>query len=337
MDAVEWRIHYLYVTGQHDECLALIAAVNGGGEGSRSSGYGLLVRGLISRSAGDISDAYAVGEEYAKIDPTNVQNLKSMARCLYLRHRIKDALQLYDEALKYAGHDWEIYHNKAICLCLLADYNGAEEFFRKALSIHAHESTFGHLGKMLLTLDKPDLAAEIYREGLRVNPENVDYLSRLGIISLKKNDIPKAMDYLGRALSYDPRNVKAIVGVGTILQRGGDYDGALVKYRTAILLSPESPKLWNNIGLCFVGKGKAVAAISCLKHASYLDPFNSKIASNLALSYLQAGQYASGAVFLKSSNTLDPTTDVSDWLNSVGKKLDPSTASKPARHSQSER
>ncbi|KAI8851581.1 hypothetical protein BC829DRAFT_110288 [Chytridium lagenaria] len=318
---LSWRIHHLYVTSRHAEALALIASLTDPLNPTPSSDYGLLIKSLIYRSKGDISTSQALAQEYAKHAPADVMNLKNLAKCLMSSRKVKEAVDVYEAALKYAGKDWEIYHNMAICFCLLKEYEKAEESFRKALSIHSHESTFSALAKMLLTLLKPDQAVLVYQEGLRVNPENVDYLANLGIIHLKNNEIPQAMDHLGRALSHDPRNLKAIVGLATILQRNGDYDGALIKYRIAIHLSPESPRLWNNIGLCFSGKNKTVAALSCLKHASYLDPFNPSISSNLALCYLQAGQYASGAIFLKSSNTLNPSDDVSEWLGSVEQRL----------------
>ncbi|KAI8852272.1 hypothetical protein BC829DRAFT_440975 [Chytridium lagenaria] len=266
---LSWRIHHLYVTSRHAEALALIASLTDPLNPTPSSDYGLLIKSLIYRSKGDISTSQALAQEYAKHAPADVMNLKNLAKCLMSSRKVKEAVDVYEAALKYAGKDWvnllstsitkiwtnsrmltvifhfRNYHNMAICFCLLKEYEKAEESFRKALSIHSHESTFSALAKMLLTLLKPDQACE---------PENVDYLANLGIIHLKNNEIPQAMDHLGRALSHDPRNLKAIVGLATILQRNGDYDGALIKYRIAIHLSPESPRLWNNIGLCFSGK-----------------------------------------------------------------------------------
>ncbi|KAJ3110874.1 Bardet-Biedl syndrome 4 protein [Phlyctochytrium bullatum] len=310
---LSWRIHQLYVSGQHDECLALIAALEDAGEGSKSAEHGLLVRakGLICRASGEITEALELSREFGKLDPTNVMNLKNMARCLYLQHRIGEALGVYEEAMKYAGNDW------------------AEETFRKALSIHTHESTFNHLGRMLLTLEKRMEAAELYSQAVSVNPENVEYLTQLGLIWLNEKDFKKAREFLEKALAHDPRALKAVVGLASIFQQTGDYDGALIKYRLAVMQSPGSPQIWNNIGLCFAGKGKMVAAISCLKHAGYLDPFNVSISANLALCYVQAGQYASAARYFHCCERLEPGHALArDWMPFVQEKLNKSSSEK---------
>ncbi|KAJ3144335.1 Bardet-Biedl syndrome 4 protein, partial [Irineochytrium annulatum] len=286
------RIHQLFVTKQFPECLALIHAAKQD-EDATAWEYGTYIAALIKRHEGRISESLKASETLAQVNPTNSLNLKQMARCLYLTKNPTLALAAYDEALKYAGKDWEIYHNKGICLSLLEDFKEAEEMFKIALTIHAHESTFSCLGRMYLTTGDYASAFATYQQALEINPENVDFLVSLGLLYLKENREDKACTVLGRALCYDPVNVKAIIALGSILQSNGDYDGALMKYRTACLLHPDSPYVWNNVGMCFYGKGKLVAAVSCLRHAHYLHPFQPEISFNLGLCFLRTDQLAS--------------------------------------------
>ena len=93
----------------------------------------------------------------------------------------------------------------------------------------------------------------------RLNPEDPDLLTTLGLLHLQVGQVKRAFERLGSALTFDPTNAKAILAAGSMIQDHGDYDVALSKYRIAASSSPESPQLWNNIGMCFFGKKKFVA------------------------------------------------------------------------------
>jgi Bardet-Biedl syndrome 4 protein len=93
----------------------------------------------------------------------------------------------------------------------------------------------------------------------RLNPEDPDLLTTLGLLHLQVGQVKRAFERLGGALTFDPTNAKAILAAGSMIQDHGDFDVALSKYRVAAASSPESPQLWNNIGMCFFGKKKFVA------------------------------------------------------------------------------
>ena len=93
----------------------------------------------------------------------------------------------------------------------------------------------------------------------RLNPEDPDLLTTLGLLHLQVGQVKRAFEQLGSALTFDPTNAKAILGAGSMIQDHGDFEVALSKYRVAAISSPESPQLWNNIGMCFYGRKKFVA------------------------------------------------------------------------------
>ena len=94
---------------------------------------------------------------------------------------------------------------------------------------------------------------------IRLNPEDSDLLTTLGLLHLQVGQVKRAFERLGSALTFDPTNAKAILAAGSMIQDHGDFDVALSKYRVAATSSPECPQLWNNIGMCFFGKKKFVA------------------------------------------------------------------------------
>ena len=94
---------------------------------------------------------------------------------------------------------------------------------------------------------------------IRLNPEDPELLTTLGLLHLQVGQVKRAFERLGGALTFDLTNTKAILAAGSMIQDHGDFDVALSKYRIAAASSPESPQLWNNIGMCFFGKKKFVA------------------------------------------------------------------------------
>ena len=94
---------------------------------------------------------------------------------------------------------------------------------------------------------------------IRLNPEDPDLLTTLGLLHLQVGQVKRAFERLGSALTFDPTHAKAILAAGSMIQEHGDYDVALSKYRVAAMSSPECPQLWNNLGMCFFGKKKFVA------------------------------------------------------------------------------
>ena len=269
-----------------------------------------------------------------------------MGRSLYLLGKHKAAIEVYDEAQRLSAHpaleaplqrrapncfskprpapapapctdsgDWELWHQKGLCLTHLKSYDAAVQCLRTANEIQRHDVTFVALGKVYSLQENWAAAVEVYMDALDFSPENAEILTTIGLLHLQQGDTSKAFDFLGNSLTHDPKSAKTILAAGSIIQarvekgqrsQPGDFvamhdsplltfrclrdeqdhsdmDVALVKYRIAAVATPNSAQLWNNIGMCFFGKQRHIAAIACLKKALYHDPFEWIISYNLGL------------------------------------------------------
>ena len=126
--------------------------------------------------------------------------------------------------------------------------------------------------------------SELILSTYRLNPEDPDLLTTLGLLHLQVGQVKRAFERLGSALTFDPTHAKAILAAGSMIQEHGDYDVALSKYRVAAMSSPECPQLWNNIGMCFFGKKKFVAVSENYNHVTinwrvYFVPVYSQVAN----------------------------------------------------------
>ncbi|XP_076112838.1 BBSome complex member BBS4-like [Mytilus galloprovincialis] len=299
-----WLIHLHYVRKEFDTCKSLIK------ESMAESGgmceYAVYVQALILRQEGRIQESLELFQTCTLLNPHSADNLKQVARSLFLLARHKAALDVYNEAIKLNERDWEIAHNQGVCNMYLREYDKAKHCLTQALTFKRHEITFLMLGKIYLMEGNINGAIDIYKQAVEYSPENPDMLTTLGLLYMQVTQFQKAFENLGNAMTYDPSHVKAIMAAGSMMQTHGDFDVALNKYRVAAVGTPESPPLWNNIGMAFFGKKKYVAAISCLKRANYLAPFDWKILYNLGLVHLTMQQYASAFHFLSAAINLRP-------------------------------
>ncbi|KAJ8042304.1 Bardet-Biedl syndrome 4 protein [Holothuria leucospilota] len=299
-----WLIHLHYIRKEYSTCKALIKE-----RLSESSGmceYALYVQALILRQEGRIQESLECFQTCALINAQNPNNLKQVARSLFLLGRHKAAIDVYSEAAKLSERDWEISHNQGVCYMYLKDYLKAKECLKQAIQFNKHDLSYVMLAKIYLIEDDLHMAIDVYKRAIESSPENPELLTTLGLLYLQVGQNQRAFEHLGNALTYDPCNVKAILAAGSMMQFHGDFDVALTKYRIAASSVPESASLWNNIGMCFFGKKKLVAAISCLKRAAYLAPFDWKVMYNLGLVHLTMSQYASAFHFLSAAINLKP-------------------------------
>lgn len=73
-----------------------------------------------------------------------------VGRSLYLLGKHKAAIDVYEEASKIGAPDWEIMHNKGLCLMYLKQYDkwvlggcGAEHISAICVGVHARLTAYG--------------------------------------------------------------------------------------------------------------------------------------------------------------------------------------------------
>lgn len=208
---------------------------------------------MILRHQGRIEESLACFKLALCINPTKIENVKQVAKSLYLMGKHKAALDLLAEIESMNVEDRDVHHTKGLCYVYLKQYEKAIESFETANSIQRHEKTYSQLGQLYRSLRRNNEAIEAYVELLELSPECPDTLTTIGLLYLKNNDHSKAFEYFGNSLTYDPRNSKSILAAASIIQDHRDVDVALIKYRTAAIQIPDNPQLWNNVGMCFFG------------------------------------------------------------------------------------
>eukprot|EP00357_Protocruzia_adherens_P018472 CAMPEP_0115007542 /NCGR_PEP_ID=MMETSP0216-20121206/21264_1 /TAXON_ID=223996 /ORGANISM="Protocruzia adherens, Strain Boccale" /LENGTH=425 /DNA_ID=CAMNT_0002374549 /DNA_START=39 /DNA_END=1316 /DNA_ORIENTATION=- len=297
-------IHLLYTRREFDECLKAIEEILK--ENDNRVEFPIYAKALILRQRGKIHESLELFKWAHILNPNSIDCLKQVGRSLYLLGKHRPAIEVYNEAQKLNEDDWEIWHNKGLCLMNLRDYEESADCFRQANLIQKHDVTYVQLGKVYALQEDFPNAIEVFDEALEFSPENPEILTTMGLLHLRQGQHNEAFVHLGNSLTLDPKNPKTILATGSIIQDRGDHDAALIKYRIAAVHNTNSAQLWNNIGMCFFGKQKYVAAVACLKKALYLDPFEWITSYNLGLVHLNVHQNASAFHYLSAALNIKP-------------------------------
>ncbi|XP_055790837.1 Bardet-Biedl syndrome 4 protein isoform X4 [Salvelinus fontinalis] len=248
-----WLIHLHYIRKDYEICKSIIK------EQLHETGgmceYAIYVQALILRLEGKIQQSLDLFQSCAILNPGSSDNLKQVARSLFLLGKHKAAIEVYNEASQLNEKDWEISHNLGVCYIYTKDFNSAEEQLNIALELSKHDLTYMMLGKIHLLEGDTDKAIDVYRSAVEFSPENTDLLTTLGLLYMQQGKYQKAFEHLGNALTYDPNNFKAI----SCLKR-------------ANYLSPFDWKILYNLGLVHLTMQQYASAFHFLSAAVNLQP-----------------------------------------------------------------
>lgn len=95
-----------------------------------------------------------------------------------------------------------------------------------------------------------------------------------------------------RALVLEPELVQALTGMGVVSRALGDLDKAVYWYERALALDPDYAQAWSSLAVIHLKRNDPAAAVAVGERAWALDASDPVIAANLAVSYHYVGDLA---------------------------------------------
>ncbi|PLY07441.1 MAG: hypothetical protein C0625_04495 [Arcobacter sp.] len=148
------------------------------------------------------------------------------------------------------------------------------------------------------------------------NNINLENILRNAVIAYKKNDLIRAKSLYLTVLENEPDNIEAIGNLGVITKAIGNYKEAINYYIKAIKLNPENALTYNNLGNAFKAikdyKRAVIAFIDCIKR----DPKNFSAYNNLGIVYESMGDNNKAIKAYKEAVRINP--NFSKAVNNIG-------------------
>lgn len=160
-----------------------------------------------------------------------------------------------------------------------------------------------------------DEAQMLYREILKVRPEDVNTLHLLGTTHMQKEQHQDAIDVFEKAIEIDDKNAALYKNLGLSymnINRPGKGENAL---RHAIDLKPDDPLLYYNLGLLFEKTGRADEALLAYKKCTDIQQIPEAY-NNTGLILLRRGSHEEAKKIFE--HALDIKQDNPNALSNLG-------------------
>lgn len=161
-----------------------------------------------------------------------------------------------------------VYHYLGKCYEGLMDYEQAEIYYTKALSIQPSAGIYLNRGILRNKFNFNKSAIEDFQQALALEPQNSLALYWLSIVAQETGDDSLTIAALDKVIMGDHVFPEAFIHRGFLKYKAGDYKGAIRDYTNAINLTP-------SLAEAFIKRGLAKEKLSDYKGA--IKDFNSAI------------------------------------------------------------
>jgi len=191
--------------------------------------------------------------ELIRLQPAFYPASVGLGYTLLARGKPKEALARFDAAAAQAPRYGPALAGRAEALIAAGERDAALAAFEAAI---AADPSLGDLGRRIdaLKLDRLqdriasarraadagrlDEARDGYAAALALSPDTAFLHRDLGLVELRRKNLPGAERHLRKALALDPADISALTGLGDALERQGNLEGAISTLERAYAIEP---------------------------------------------------------------------------------------------------
>lgn len=153
---------------------------------------------------------------------------------------------------------------------------------------------------------KYDEAAALCEQVLKLVPDQIEALRRLGDLGLLRGDLATAGARYGRILELDAGDVSALTKLGIVRVRSGRPDQAIQLFHQAIEREPRNAEALLYLAGALASGGRPAEALPYFERAIEAGPPSTMALNGLGLTRLALGDTAGAAIAFRKSLALDP-------------------------------
>ncbi|NP_001346487.1 Bardet-Biedl syndrome 4 protein homolog isoform 2 [Mus musculus] len=331
-----WLIHLHYIRKDYEACKAVIKEQLQETQGLCE--YAIYVQALIFRLEGNIQESLELFQTCAVLSPQCADNLKQVARSLFLLGKHKAATEVYNEAAKLNQKDWEICHNLGVCYTYLKQFNKlgvyqkAFEHLGNALTYDpANYKAILAAGSMMQTHGDFDVALTKYRVVACAIPESPPLWNNIGMCFFGKKKYVAAISCLKRANYLAPFDWKILYNLGLVHLTMQQYASAFHFLSAAINFQPKMGELYMLLAVALTNLEDIENARRAYVEAVRLDKCNPLVNLNYAVLLYNQGEKKSALAqyqemekkvnFLKDNSPLEFDSEMVEMAQKLGAAL----------------
>ena len=170
------------------------------------------------------------------------------------------------------------------------------------------------------------IAAELYRQVVRVQPRHADAIHLLGVIAGQRGDHRTATQQIAKAIAIDPTKADYYANLAEAYRALRKFPEAVAGCRRALQLTPRDAGLYRNLGNVLKDAGQLQEAAECLQRAVQLNPNFAEAHFDLGTVLQSLGKFKEAfASYQRAINVPPPDAEtfykVADALKKMGQPV----------------
>jgi tetratricopeptide (TPR) repeat protein len=280
-----------------------------------------LCRAAVARNADDVNMTALLGATLLKarklgeaekwlrhsiqLAPNFAKPYSDLGLLLLQSRRAEEAATVLQRAAELESSDGDAWFNLGKALALLGRGRAADEAFERSFELNPERKALA-LAAEHQQQGRPEQAERMLRELLRTQPDNVDALRLLGVISLnagrlleaerlllratrlapdyadahfdlgrafkEQQKLADAIATLERAIALEPGNFMGYFMLASVLSPAARTDDAIAAYRKVLELRPRHAGAWLGLGHALKTAGQQEEAIAAYRECLRLRP-----------------------------------------------------------------
>jgi tetratricopeptide (TPR) repeat protein len=246
------------------------------------------------------------GEGGGKESEEDYLALKRAAMARYQVGRLAEATGAFEQLLQHQPDDYiaqqyliELYwrsgaRDQAGTLLATMAQTLADANFLMQFAFHLEEARL------------PDLAAAVYREAARLDPQAPEAPYRLGKHALQAHQYAEAVVQFREALTRQPHLLDAVHGLGLAYAAQGKTVEAEAQFQQALRLAPDFAEAYTHLGKIYAGTGRLDDAVEAYRKIVMLEPNRAQGYHNLGAVLAAKGMVDAAAEQFRQALQRDP-------------------------------
>ncbi len=156
-------------------------------------------------------------------------------------------------------------------------------------------------------------AARLYKQLLKDDPSNVDYLKELGSIYVKNGEDAKAIPYYEQIITFYPHYIDAMTSLGAIYRRLKRYEESIEILERATEEGRQSADVNYNLGFTYREMGNWDDAIEAFSSVVNENPSDVLAYNHLGAIYLEKKDYEKSIASFKRGLQIDPNHPILNY------------------------
>ncbi|MBS3732321.1 MAG: tetratricopeptide repeat protein [Desulfobacterales bacterium] len=259
--------------------------------------------GLLYETRGKKKKAGELWSDLADRVSSDSAVVRNVIRQLLSRERYPDAMTVLSGMLEYAPDDPALHYLAGATRYMMEQFEPALAHFHSVGPDAAfYPDAMIHRALIYNKQGKPGQAVSV----LEIAMDNVESTARLDLIPYlsafyqEQGLYEQAAELLKEGLSMEPENVELHYELGVLYDRKGDRDAAIEKMKQVIRMDSENADALNYLGYTYADQGvKLDKAESLIRQALDLDPGSGYILDSMGWVYYRKGDYEAARKYLE--------------------------------------